>query len=276
MITFPTVATWSTLPLFSSDLVLQGSVPDPKLKGEPGHIWIEVNGQQDCLCFYGMVCQSEGPPLIYLEGDSSRRVGDGWAVFDGYASQSPAKLQLFAEQIATATQRTFINLARPGAYGSSGNHQHRRRPREVALIDAGISALKEAFGWQQIDLAGFSGGGHLVACLLARRSDIGRAVIASGNVAVRMRNNEQLRLSDVTGFNDFVDPIDLVDEVARHRPQQIIVLTDSMDRVVSATCQQAYVEALRRSGLDVDHRQLHALDENHHVLANAALFSALS
>lgn len=36
-----------------------------------------------------------------------------------------------AEQLAAATARTFINLARPGTYGSVGHHLEQRRPREA-------------------------------------------------------------------------------------------------------------------------------------------------
>ena len=276
MITFPTAATWSAHPKFSADAVLKGSAPDPEDRGKPGRIWIELDGVEDCLFFYGANVQTGAPPLIYLEGDTSRRAGDGWALFDGYTNQSPAIIQSWSEQIAIATQRPFITLARPGVYGSSGCHQHRRRLREVALIDAALTVLKQAFSWSKIDLAGMSGGGHLVACLIARRSDVGCAVIASGNVAVRQRNTEQLRLVDVTGFMDFLDPIDLVREVARHPPQRVIVLTDPQDRVVSLACQQAYVEALTGYGVKVDHRTLSALDGNHHFLRDAALLAACS
>ena len=214
--------------------------------------------------------------MIYLEGDASRLAGKNWVLFDTYTNQSPASMQSWAEQIAIAAQRPFVALARPGVYGSSGCHQHRRRPREVALVDAAVTMLKHAFSWPGIDLAGMSGGGHLVACLIARRSDVGCAVIASGNVAVRQRNTEQLRLVDVTGFMDFLDPIDLVGEVARHPPRRVIVLTDPQDRVVSSACQQAYVEALVGAGVKVEHRTLPALDSNHHVLRDAALLAACS
>ena len=276
MITFPTAATWSGYPKFSADAVLNGSAPNPEERGEPGRIWIEVDGVEDCLRFYGVNMSTGSQPLIYLEGDASRRDGNGWALFDGYTSQSPAALQSWAEQVAIATHRPFITLARPGVYGSSGCHQHRRRPREVALVNAALTMLKQAFSWSRLDLAGMSGGGHLVACLIARRSDVDCAVIASGNVAVRQRNTEQLRLTDVTGFMDFLDPIDLVSEVARHPPQSVIVLTDPQDRVVSLACQQAYVEALVAAGVRVDYRTLPALDGNHHFLRDAALLAACS
>ena len=65
-----------------------------------------------------------------------------------------------------------------------------------------VNRLKEAFGWHHVNLAGLSGGGHLVAALIARRMDVGLAVIASGNVAVAQRNQERGRVR--TDFPAFV------------------------------------------------------------------------
>lgn len=179
-----------------------------------------------------------------------------------------------ARSWSRAIGRTVRILARPGVHGSSGDHQQRRRPREVALVDAALSALKAAFGWGTIDLCGLSGGGHLVASLIARRTDIGCAVIASGNVSVRQRNRERGWEADVTGYADFVDPIDLASEVARHLPRTVIALTDPDDTVVSAACQAAYVAALRDAGVTVDHRFVSALYSGHHNLIEAALLAS--
>ena len=274
MIRFPSATSFAGLPAFDGGAVLQGASPDRRKRDEPGRVWVEVDGAADSLSFYG--AEGAGPPLINLQGDCSYRNEAGWAVYDSYPATSPYGIQVLAEQVARSTQRTFVDLARPGVHGSSGNHQQRRRLRELKLVDAALSALKLAFGWTSIDLAGLSGGGHMVAALMARRSDIGVAVIASGNVAVRRRNREQGRAADVTGYTDFVDPIDLVDEVARHPPRRVIVLTDPSDKVVSAACQTAYVEALRGAGVAVEHRLIRALGPGRHDLQDAAILAAVA
>jgi acetyl esterase/lipase len=101
---------------------------------------------------------------------------------------------------------------------------------------------------------------------MARRSDIDCAVIGSGNVAVRKRLQERGLEADVTGYADFVDPIALVREVALHPPRRIVMLTDPRDRLVSASSQQAYVDALRAAGVDVEHRFIFAHDRDNHRL----------
>ena len=199
-----------------------------------------------------------------------------WQVGAYYQNLTPKLMQRDAEQYAAATARTFINLARPGTFGSSGNHLERRRPREVALVGGALDALKARFGWTRIDLAGFSGGGHLVGALLARRNDIGCAVIASGNVAVRQRGAALGLSTDVTGYTDFVDPIDHADEIARHRPERVVMLTDPADRIVEARFQYAFADVLRSAGVNVEQRILSAADPAHHNLRYAALMAGLS
>ncbi len=274
MVRCPQLSDLSTVRFSEHDL-LCGRAAGAEPGDEAGRVRVVVDGAGEELHFYGSDAPDGGlAPLVFLGGDCSQRQGGRWSAFDSYLTLSPHGMQLRAEQVARATGRTTILLARPGVYGSSGDHQQRRRPREVALVDAAITALGTAFGWGTVDLCGFSGGGHLVAALLGRRSDVGCAVIASGNVSVRQRNREQGWDTDITGFTDFVDPIDLVPEVARHPPGCLIVLTDPEDTVVSGACQAAYVGALRTAGVAVDHRLVSALDPGHHVLTEAALLAA--
>jgi dienelactone hydrolase len=270
-------------PNFSPDDVLSGTIAKPGACPDTGKIWVEIDGQGECLRFYGaMPASSRQSPVIFLEGDVVQQKGRTvagetiWEVPSYYTQLSPTIMQTEAEQYAAATQRGFINLARPGIYGSSGNHLERRRKREVDLVDAALDQLKQRFGWSVISLAGLSGGGHLVAAVLARRVDVDCAVIAAGNVAVRQRLREWNLAADVTGFTDFVDPIDGVLDVARHPPRSLIVLTDALDKVVTASSQATYVAALRNAGIGVDQRFVTARDPAHHLLRAPAIVAALA
>jgi hypothetical protein len=270
-------------PNFSASDVLNGIVSTPSDCGGPGKTWVEVDGHGDCLRFYGTIPDgSPNRPVIFLEGDAVQRNGKTdagqtvWSVPPYYTQLSPSIMQAEAEQYAAATHRPFINLARPGIYGSSGNHLQRRRKREVDLVNAAVDRLKDRFGWNLISLAGQSGGGHLVGALLARRRDVDCAVIASGNVAVRRRLQELGLAADVTGFTDFIDPVDDVDQVARHPPRTVIMLTDPMDAVVTASSQRVFSAALRRAGVTVDQRYVTAPDAWHHQLRIPAILAALA
>lgn len=277
------VSAFASEPNFSSDDVLSGTTAAPGACRETGRLWVEIDGRGECLRFYGAIPEgSRQSPVIFLDGDVVQQQGRTaagetiWEVPSYYTQLGPAILQAEAEQYAAATQRGFINLARPGTYGSSGNHLERRRKREVDLVDAALDGLKRHFGWSVISLAGQSGGGHLVAALLARRSDVDCAVIASGNVAVRQRLREWNLTADVTGFFDFVDPVDGVLDVARHPPRSLVVLTDARDKVVSASSQAMYVAALRNAGVGVEQRFVVARDPGHHLLRIPAIIAALA
>ena len=276
MISYPDLADCSTA-TFSGDDVVKGVVADPSQGDGPGRVSVEVDGRRDVLAFYGACpAGSRADPVIFLRGDAVELLETGLAANPFYLATSAYDVQALAEQFAITFGRPFLHLARPGILGSSGNHLDRRRPREVALVDAALSRLKQHFGWARLNLVGQSGGGHLVAALMARRTDIDCAVIASGNTAVAQRNRENGWSADITGHTDFLDPIDHVQDVAHHPPNKVIVLTDPQDARVSASVQTAYVEALRAAGAAVDHRFLPGTGKSRHSLDLPGVLAAFT
>jgi dienelactone hydrolase len=270
-------------PKFSAADVLNGLAWNGEGCAEAGRIKVEVDGKPDCLRFYGSTSgTARGGPVIFFEGDVVAQTGQAttgqpvWTVGSFYTNLSPAMMQADAQRFAVAADRTFINLARPGTFGSTGNHMQRRREREVALVDAALDRLKARFGWTSMTLAGESGGGHLVASLIARRNDIGCAVIASGNVAVRLRAAGFGLTTDFTGYADFFDPIDHVSEVASHPPQRIIMLTDPEDKIVPASSQAAYRDALRAVGVNVEQRSVVGYGPGRHEVRVPAIVAGLT
>jgi dienelactone hydrolase len=265
---------------FDAGDVIRGVPVDPAWRDQAGRVRVEIQSRAESLRFYGALAGgSDAEPIIYLEGDAisrGNRFNGDVVVGDRYLRLSPRLMQAEAEQFAAALQRPFVNLARPGVFGSSGDHGQRRREYEVQLIDAALDRLKDAFGWRRLNLAGQSGGGHLVAALIARRTDVGLAVIVSGNVAVAKRNLEMKRDVDATGYADFVDPLDTVAAVAQSPPGHILMLTDPGDTVVSAAVQDAYAAALRQAGVAVEQLFVPSLDPRHHDLRLPAILAAAS
>ena len=265
--------------MFAAADVLNGLAWDAERCVGPGRIKVEASGEPDCLRFYGIApSTARGDPVVFFDGDVVERT-DGhpvWSVPSFYSNLSPAMMQAEAERYAVSAERTFINLARPGTYGSTGNHLQRRREREVALVNAALDVLKEQLGWTTVTLTGFSGGGHLVAALAARRSDISCAIIASGNVAVRKRAQEFGQVTDLTGYTDFVDPIDHVSDVLRRKPRRVVMLTDPEDKVVSASLQAAYRDALRAAGVMVEQRAVVGDGPGRHDLRGPAIIAGLT
>lgn len=284
MLRFPSAHALAAKPIFRhSEDVGRPHEADDSYRDQPGRIWVELNGAADSLCFYGREDpQSARNPLMLLEGDAiSKNRDTGQPEFgEQYLKSSPLKMQLDAQRLSIAMGRTVVNLARPGTNGSTGDHRERRRPREIALVKAALDQLRDEFKWSQVDLVGQSGGGTLVALLMARCDYIGNAVISSGNLAVWQRIRERGEQLDVTGFSDSVDPIDEVAGVAQHPPRTIIMLTDPLDQRVSASSQRFYASALKDAFKAVnlpdplDHREITADEDEHHRLRMAALLAA--
>ena len=276
MIGFPVLAKLPTTPFSGADVIRGVECAAPDGDG-PGRVRVEVDGKPDVLAFYGAAPEgAPADPVIFLRGDAVEKRDDGFVANEWYVAATAYDVQALTEQLSASFHRPYVHLARPGILGSSGHHLDRRRPREVALVDAALTRLKAHFGWRRLNLVGQSGGGHLVAALIARRDDIGCAVITSGNTAVAQRNRENGWPADITGHSDFLDPIDHVTEVARHPPQKIIVLTDLHDQRVSASVQTAYVEALRGVGVTVDHRLMPASGRLRHDLQLAGILAAFT
>jgi hypothetical protein len=113
-------------------------------------VWVVVNGEGDCIVYYAGGLEAHNPTaIIFFQGDLITRQWDDrgkttdQSVDPSYAQDSPAHEAQLAARWAARLGVPYILLARPGTYGSSGDHKERRRLREVLLVDAAISAIKQ-------------------------------------------------------------------------------------------------------------------------------------
>ena len=230
----------------------------------PLAVWVTVDGKGDCIRAYGAGLKqgSNSNVLVYLSGDrlAGRRIGSG------YEKESPDSLQADVNRWSGQAGVPYLFLARPGTYGSSGDHAQRRRPREGKLVDAALQALKARDAVGTFHLAGQSGGGGLVANMLNVRSDIGCAVAASGAVAVDLRAQLLDRNKDTTGYTDSYDPVAHVKDIVKRPGLRIFVLSDRGDQAVPFKSQEHYVAELRKQGIAPVHIELTARGALHHDL----------
>ena len=236
-------------------------------------VWVIVDGKGDCLRFFAANLAPNGNAkvLVFFHGD----VLIGPRVVPGYDRESPAGVQQnVADWSSQAGGLPSLFIARPGAYGSSGDHSQRRRPREARLVSAALDAIKARYGVGQYFLAGQSGGGTIVAAMLNMRTDVECAVMASGNVAVWKRM--QLLYpgvkveTDATGYSDPYDPVDHVSQIRRSPPPRIFVLADRQDATVPFESQNYYVRQLVNAGFSPSLVILSAPGPTHHGLGHKA------
>jgi hypothetical protein len=67
------------------------------------------------------------------------------------------------DRLAQRSGLDFIYVARPGVFGSSGNHENRRRLLEFLVLNHAVDLIKERYRYEQLVLAGQSGGATVVA-----------------------------------------------------------------------------------------------------------------
>jgi len=268
---------------FPAEEALHGTTATPELCARvPDSLWVEVDGQGECIRYYGHgLKDGENPQLlVFLGGDLLFTASNGVRhIAPSYQSQTPAQLQEAMADWSHQANAPALFLARPGIYGSSGNHHLRREAREIALIDRALDALKSRFSIGAFILAGQSGGGGIVAALLGRRRDIAAAVLSSSLLSVRQAAAHWEFQRDIPGrflrdARRLYDPIEDIERIPSDPAPAIYVISDPEDQAVSFSLQLRYVRALREAGREVQHIFAHAPAPAHHVLTGHARLAA--
>jgi pimeloyl-ACP methyl ester carboxylesterase len=151
----------------------------------------------------------------------------------------PAVMIEQERQLAARFGVPFVFIARPGTYGSAGKHHTTRgRPVEAALI-----ALKQRYGIRSWSLGGHSGGGTLVAEMLARRSDLRCAVISSGAASYRAYLEARGLAKPGDRLTRF-DPYTSLDRIPTDDTRRVFVIGDPRETNVPFSTQKHYFEGL--------------------------------
>jgi pimeloyl-ACP methyl ester carboxylesterase len=232
-------------------------------------VWVVKDGRGDCIRYYSSGLKEENAiALVFFHGDimPARRGG-----LPGASDREQEGLRSRMSEVSHRFGVPAIFVARPGVYGSSGNHGERRRPREVDLMNLALDELRKRHGIEKFALAGQSSGGHLVGAMLANRSDIKCAAMASGVVAVRARATAHGWSADATGYRDFYDPIDHVDEIAESPDLTIFVIGDEKDSNVPFRTQKMYFDKLIKRGLNAHLVRAKGSGRQHHGLAHCGI-----
>lgn len=213
-------------------------------------IWVEAAGQAACLRYYAAGLKApDGPnPIValWMNGDVLGPKGDN-ADKRQKGFGPPAMMEL-ERGLSARFGVPSVFLARPGTYGSGGRHHTMRaQPAEAALVAAALDGLKARYGVGAWALGGHSGGGTLVAEMLARRTDIRCAVISSGASAHRAYLEARGLLKPQARMTSF-DPYAALDRIPRAPERRIFVIGDPRETNVPFQTQKLYFEGLVARG----------------------------
>ena len=214
-------------------------------------LWSEADSEQACLRYWtaGFSPGASHRAVVFFAGDAWEGVQ---AVSTEYLQMTAQRLQAGAESWAKHIGVPYVFLARPGVYGSSGDHMQRRRPAESKLISAGLDQLKRKLGIDEFVLVGQSGGGHVTASLITLRSDVVCAVVASANSSPRIRWNALGFTRDTTGYDDSYEPHEHLAKAEVNADLRVFVLGDPNDKNAVWASQTVLADKLRDRGIPVE------------------------
>jgi hypothetical protein len=228
----------------------------------PQAVWINALGRNLCMRFYLSTAGGQGSqPVVFLQGDLGFNIDPktgAWSVPPGLKDTNTDDLVKYADQMSKKQKTTAIYLARMGRDGSSGWHKQRHTLLEVQATNIALEAIKQRYKFEGYHVYGHSGGGLLVAGLLALRSDVGCAVPADGILAP----NPMPKAVDPA--LQYFDAAAHVATIAKNRSAKILVITDPQDKVVKPQNQTPFVDKLRKAGGQADQFLVEATDDEHH------------
>lgn len=221
-----------------------------KLEADHTAVWVDIAGGGHCLRYYAAGLKPAGIPnpiaAIWLNGDvlgPTGRNADKRQKGYGPSTMITQELELFRKFGVPS-----IFLARPGTYGSSGKHYTMRgRPLEATVVNAAIDAIVERYGIGSLSLGGHSGGGTLVAELLARRRDLLCAVISSGAAAYRAYLEARGLAKPEVALSRF-DPYESLDRIPHSSERRVFVIGDPRETNVPFSTQALYYDGLASRG----------------------------
>ncbi len=218
----------------------------------PDRVFIRHDLGTACIAYYATSNRTQyRPAVIYFEGD----VPAADTLKPNFSQKYLTNMRQVFGQLAERSGVRFVFIARPGLFGSSGNHAARRSAGEMLTMDAAVDAVKARLKLGEIVLAGQSGGSTVGAALLTLgRRDVACAVLGSGLLSVveiEHAHRVRERLPDIKPALLQVllfDPTDRLDWIERLQARRIFVLGDPTDTRTPFRQQRQFAERVRALG----------------------------
>lgn len=234
-----------------------------------GFLWVQAAEGPSCIRYFASD-DIDGARMAIVQFSGDR---------DGVMDQAPTRIPENTEELRTLdAQRSrdragvpWIFVARPGTYGSSGDHRKRRQLVEFHALDAALDALMQRHRLQRIVIVGHSGGATAGAALLTMgRTRVACAVLTSGAYGLleraRMLGRSKDGRTDTTGSTQFYDPLDHVSGIVRDPARRIVLIGNREDRNTPYALQERFADAVAKAGHRIELRTHEAEPPDFHDL----------
>lgn len=217
----------------------------------PDRVFVKVGQESECIAYFVTEGHEEkSSAVLFLDGDISiEKFQDQAALAKGTTAR-----RKFMQMWAGKQGQRFVDIARVGVNGSSGNHGPRRLPHETIIMNEAVNLLKVRLGLETITIAGQSGGSTVAASLLTfGRRDITCAVLGSGayeivDLEYKHRISKGGKADRAEFARVIYDPSAHVDGIAENPSRRIFILGDEADTRTPFDQQVRFTNAIREAG----------------------------
>lgn len=225
-----------------------------RCQGGAQYAWAGFEDGAECIAYYPTSGMDKArTAVLFFDGD----VPGGYH-FDEVRMQSHlSAMRRFLDLLSRTYDVPFAYVARPGTFGSTGNHRKRRGIAEYQALAGAADRIRERHDISRLVLAGQSGGATAIAAMLALGlSDVACAVPASGGYdlegmidwhAKKRGLDAGARRRPMFGGSGF-NVMEHVGEVPKDGRRRIFILGDVEDKVTPFTYQKAYAQRLQEAG----------------------------
>ncbi|MBC8641655.1 hypothetical protein IAG25_33050 [Caballeronia sp. EK] len=247
--------------IFAVTSVVEGvpTCTEAECRARGNGIWVEVDGSGDCIRYWSSGLTDETPMAVfYIHGD---RLWFGEVV--SYDDNSVARQNSYAKMAASSLGMPFIKIARPGLYGSSGQHSSARQTRELQLVAGAVRHLLERYKIKRYGIAGQSGGGSVASYLLTQFPDVECVAFSAACLSLDGLRNGSLTRSGYDGGPDIYDPVAHLHEVATNHRRRLFIIGDEKDKAALFLNLEHYYQTAKALGHDVTLIRAEGLGNNH-------------
>lgn len=248
-------------------------------ESRPDRVFVEHDLGSECIYYYATPATPlHRPAVFYFEGD----VPTADIARPGYTQSYLSEMRTVFQRLASQSGVRLVFVARPGVFGSSGNHATRRSIGEMLAMNAAVDLIKARLGLTEIVLAGQSGGSTIGAAMLTLgRRDVTCAVLGSGLLSVveiehahRVQAGLPLVRPELLHVYLF-DPTDRLSWIEPQQARRVFVLGDPADTRTPFDQQKGFASRMRTLGhhavaIEVSGQGELAHSVAHHTLPAAA------